>query len=177
MILCIKDMTTVSSKILVELELRNLGIKYIKIGNGIVETTDDLTISQMEEFRQKLLRLDLELVVNNKNILTERIKNEIYEMIRLSNELPKVNYSDYLIEKLNYDYTYMANVFIEITGITIRKFIITHRIEKVKQFIMSDELSLTEISNKLNYSSIGHLSNQFKKVTGITPTGFKKLKS
>ena len=97
-------------------------------------------------------------------------------MISFSDELPKMNYSDYLSEKLGYDYTYMANVFIAMTGITIREFIISHRIEKVKEFIIHGEFNLTEISNKLNYSSIGHLSNQFKKVTGITPTEYKKLK-
>jgi len=176
MILYIKNMTTVPSKILVEQEMQNLRISYLNIGNGMVEIMGEPTKEQKEELGQKLLKLDLELLEDNKSILTEKVKAAIHEMMRHSNELPKFNYSDYLSEKLGYDYTYMANVFIAMTGITIREFIISHRIEKVKEFIIHGEFNLTEISNKLNYSSIGHLSNQFKKVTGITPTEYKKLK-
>jgi AraC-like DNA-binding protein len=91
-------------------------------------------------------------------------------------ELPKDNYSDYISEKLGYDYTYLANTFSEVKGITIQQFIIINKIEKVKELILYDELNLTEISYKLHYSSVAHLSNQFKKVTGFSPSFYKQLK-
>jgi AraC-like DNA-binding protein len=97
-------------------------------------------------------------------------------MIHHTDELPKVNYSDYISEKLGYDYTYLANTFSEVKGITIQQFIIMHKIEKVKELLIYDELNLTEISYRLHYSSVAHLSNQFKKVTGLTPTFYKQLK-
>jgi len=116
------------------------------------------------------------LLDDKKNILIERIKNIIVEMIHYSDELPKVNYSDYIAEKLGYDYTYLANIFSEVKGITIQQFIILHKIEKVKELLIYDELNLTEIAYKLHYSSVAHLSNQFKKITGLTPTYYKQLK-
>jgi AraC-like DNA-binding protein len=97
-------------------------------------------------------------------------------MVHYSDELPKVNYSDYISEKLGYDYTYLANTFSEVKGITIQQYIIIHKIERVKELLIYDELSLTEISYKMHYSSVAHLSNQFKKITGLTPTFFKQLK-
>jgi AraC-like DNA-binding protein len=100
----------------------------------------------------------------------------IIEMVHYSDELPKTNYSDYISEKLNHDYTYLSNVFSEVKGITIQQFIIIHKIERAKELMLYDELNLTEISYKLNYSSVAHLSNQFKKVTGLTPSHFKALK-
>ncbi|HTL09245.1 MAG TPA: AraC family transcriptional regulator [Chitinophagaceae bacterium] len=175
MILHIRNMTTVTSKIVVEQALQELAIPYIKIGHGNLEITNPLSTAKKEQLSQKLLQLELELLEDNKHILAEKVKDSIYEMVRLSNDLPKINYSDYLSKQLNYDYTYIANIFIEITGVTIRDFIINYKVEKVKELIMNDELNLTEISNKLNYSSIGHLSNQFKKVTGLSPTDYKKL--
>lgn len=168
-------MNSVPSKILVEQELKNLGIQYLNMEHGSVEIMGQLSNEQKESFSKRLVQLDLSLLEDNKSILTEKVKSAIYEMICLCNELPKINYSNYLNEKLGYDYTYMANVFIEMTGFTIREFIINYRIEKVKELIQRDELNLTEISNKLNYSSAGHLSNQFKKVTGVTPSDYKKL--
>ncbi len=113
---------------------------------------------------------------DNKSILIEKIKNVITEMIHYSDEIPRVNYSDYISEKLNYDYTYLANIFSEVKGITIQQFIIMHKIERVKELLLYDELNLTEISFKLHYSSVAHLSNQFKKVTGLSPSFYKQLK-
>jgi AraC-like DNA-binding protein len=118
----------------------------------------------------------LELLDDKRGILIERIKNVIIEMIHYMDEIPKVNYSDYISEKLGYDYTYLSNVFSEVKGVTIQQFIILHKIEKVKELLLYDELSLTEIAHKLHYSSVGHLSNQFKKITGLSPTYFKQLK-
>jgi AraC-like DNA-binding protein len=114
---------------------------------------------------------------DKKSVLIERIKNVIIEMVHYEDELPKSNFSDYISGKLNHDYTYLANLFSEVVGTTIEHFIIAHKIEKVKELLVYDELTLTEISYKLNYSSVAHLSNQFKKVTGLTPSHFKKLKN
>jgi AraC-like DNA-binding protein len=108
--------------------------------------------------------------------LVEKIKNVIIDMVHYSEELPKVNFSDYLSEKLNYDYTYLSNLFSEVQGITIEKFSISHKIERVKELIIYNELTISEIAWKLNYSSVAHLSNQFKKITGLSPSYFKQLK-
>jgi AraC-like DNA-binding protein len=110
-------------------------------------------------------------------VLIERIKNAIVEMVHHPNELIKINFSDYLSEKLNHDYTYLANLFSEVQGTTIEQFIISHKIERIKELIIYDELNITEIAWKMNYSSVAHLSNQFKKVTGLSPSHFKKLKN
>jgi AraC-like DNA-binding protein len=109
-------------------------------------------------------------------VLIEKIKNAVIEMVHHSDETIKVNFSDYLSEKLNHDYTYLANLFSEIQGITIEHFIINHKIERIKELIIYDELNITEIAWKMNYSSVAHLSNQFKKVTGISPSHFKQMK-
>jgi AraC-like DNA-binding protein len=109
-------------------------------------------------------------------LLIEKIRTVIIEMIHSSDEQVKVNFSDFLSKKLGYDYTYMSNLFSEIQGITIEKFIISHKIERVKELIIYDELTLTEIAWQMHYSSVSHLSNQFKKTTGLTPSHFRKLK-
>ena len=109
-------------------------------------------------------------------VLIEKIKNVIIEMIHHSDELIKTNFSTYLSEKLNLDYTYLANLFSEVQGTTIEQFIISHKVERIKELITYDELNITEIAWKMNYSSVAHLSNQFKKVTGLSPTHFKQLK-
>ena len=136
-----------------------------------------LTAEQREQIRIALLKSGLELMDDKKAVLIEKIKNVIIEMVHYADELPKTNFSDYLSEKLNYDYTYLANLFSEVQGTTIEKFIISHKIERVKELIIYDELNLTEIAWKMHYSSVAHLSNQFKKITGLTPSHFKKLKN
>lgn len=123
-----------------------------------------------------MLKSGLEILETKKSILIEKIKHVIIDMIHHSEAFNNVNYSDYLSEKLGYNYTYLANTFSEVKGITIQQFIIIHKIERVKELILYDELNLSEISYKLNYSSPAHLSNQFKKVTGLTPSYFKKMK-
>jgi len=157
-------------------ELERLEIKYIVIELGTVEIMEDITPKQHDQLKEGLLRSGLELLDDKKSILIERIKNVITEMIHYSEELPTQNYSDYISEKLGYDYTYLANIFSEVKGITIQQFIMTHKIEKVKELLLYDELNLTEISYKLHYSSVAHLSNQFKKITGLSPSFFKQLK-
>jgi AraC-like DNA-binding protein len=157
-------------------ELKKLGLDYVVLDLGMVDILQEITQEQQEQLKRNLLRSGLELLDDKKSILIEKIKNVIIEMIHYSDELPKVNFSDYLSEKLNYDYTYLANIFSEVKGITIQQYIIIHKIEKVKELLLYNELNLTEISYKLQYSSVGHLSNQFKKVTGLSPSYYKQLK-
>ena len=163
-------------KLLVHEELDKLGIKHTNVELGMVEIMGDISNKQREEFKKNLLKSGLELLDDKKSILVEKIKNVIIEMVHYSDELPRTNYSDYISEKLDYDYTYLSNIFSEVKGITIQQFIIDHKIEKVKELILYDELNLTEISYKLHYSSVAHLSNQFKKVTGLSPSFFKQLR-
>ena len=160
---------------LVKEELRKLGLHFI-VDMGVADIMEDITAEQREEIRVALFRSGLELMEDKKSVLIEKIKAVIIEMIHHSDEQVKVNFSNYLSEKLGYDYTYMANLFSEIQGITIEKFIISHKIERVKELIIYDELSLSEIAWKMHYSSVSHLSNQFKKITGLSPSHFKQLK-
>lgn len=175
--LYIKYMVSLRCKMMVQDELQKLGLQPIVVDLGLVEILEEITPKQRNELKKNLLKSGLELLDDKKSILIERIKNVIIEMIHYSDELPKVNYSDYISEKLGYDYTYLANTFSEVKGITIQQFIIIHKIEKVKELLIYDELNLTEISYRLHYSSVAHLSNQFKKVTGLTPTFYKQLKN
>jgi hypothetical protein len=157
-------------------ELNKLGINYGAIDLGEVEIKEILSDEQHNRLKEALFLSGLELMDDKKAILIEKIKNVIIEMVHYEDEFPKIKNSDYISEKLNYDYTYLANLFSEATGTTIEHYIILHKIEKVKELLLYDELSLTEISYKLNYSSVAHLSNQFKKITGLTPSFFKNLK-
>jgi AraC-like DNA-binding protein len=158
-------------------ELKKLGLHFILVDLGVVDIMENLTIEQHDEIKAALLRSGLELMDDKRAVLIERIRNIIIEMVHYSEELPKTNFSDYLSEKLNYDYTYLANLFSEVQGTTIEKFIIAHKIERVKELIIYDELNLTEIAWLMHYSSVAHLSNQFKKITGLTPSHFKNLKN
>lgn len=160
---------------MVKSELEKLGLDFTTIELGMVETKDDLTNQQKQEFKSNLAMSGLELMNDKKSILINKIKNVIIEMIHYRDEVPKVNYSEYISEKLGYDYTYLSNLFSEVDGITIQHFIIKHKIERAKELILYDELTLTEISFMLHYSSVAHLSNQFKKVTGQTPSFYKKI--
>ncbi len=170
-------MVSLRCKMMVKEELKKLGLNYMVVDLGVVEILENITQGQRQELKTNLLRSGLELLDNKRSILIEKIKNVIIEMIHYSDELPQMNYSDYISEKLGYEYTYLANVFSEVKGITIQQFIIIHKIERVKELLIYDELSLTEISHKLHYSSVAHLSNQFKKITGLTPTFYKQLKN
>lgn len=161
---------------MVKTELKKLGLHYVMVDLGMVEVLEDMTQIQRIELKRNLLRSGLELLDDNQAILVEKIKGVITEMIHYNDEIPKVNYSDFISEKLDYDYTYLANVFSEVKGITIQQFIIIiNKIERVKELLLYDELNLTEIAHRLHYSSVAHLSNQFKKVTGLTPSFFKKV--
>ncbi len=169
-------MVSLRCKLMVKEELKKLGLHYVVLELGVIELLEDITKEQRFELKKNLSKSGLELMENKKSILIEKIRNVIIEMIHYTDELPKVNYSDYLSEKIGYNYTYLANIFSEVKGITIQQFIIIHKIERVKELLIYDELNLTEISHKLHYSSVAHLSNQFKKLTGLTPTFYKQLK-
>ncbi len=174
--LYIKYMVSLRCKMLVKEELKKLGIECLSVDLGMVEIQDDVTEEQLETFAKNLKKSGLELLDDKRNILVEKIKSIIIEMIHYEDEVPKVNDSDYISEKLEYDYTYLSNTFSEVKGITIQQYIIMHKIERAKELLLYDELTLTEIAYKLHYSSVAHLSNQFKKITGLTPTYFKELK-
>ena len=174
--LYIKYMVSIRCKMAVKAELEKMGLRYVILELGLVETMEELTPKQLVELKAALLNCGLELMDDKKAVLIEKIKAVIIEMIHYADEMPKVNYSDYISEKLGQDYTHMSKIFSEVKGITIEHYIIAHKIEKVKELLLYDELNLSEISYKLNYSSVAHLSQQFKKVTGLTPSFFKQLK-
>jgi len=161
----------------VKSELEKLGLHNITVGLGEAEIREEISAEQVASLRIALKKTGLELMDDKKNILVEKIKTIIIEMVHYTDDQIKINLSDYLSEKLNYNYTYLANLFSEVKGITIEQFYLTHKIEKVKELLIYDELNLTEIAWKLHYSSVAHLSNQFKKMTGLTPTYFKNLKN
>ncbi|MGL2964275.1 helix-turn-helix domain-containing protein [Flavobacterium sp. RSB2_4_14] len=174
--LYIKYMVSIRCKMVVKDALEKLGLHYVILDLGLVEIMENLTDAKREKLKIALQRSGLELMDDKKAILIEKIKNVIIEMVHYTDQLPKVNYSDYISEKLKLDYTHISKIFSEVKGITIEQFIIAHKIERVKELLLYDELNLTEISYILNYSSVSHLSRQFKKVTGLTPSFFKQLK-
>ena len=163
-------------KMLVKEELKKLGLHYILVELGEVEIMEEISDEQLQILNDALLASGLELIDDNKAILIEKIKKVIIEMVHHSDEKVKINFSFHLSEKLQHNYTYLANLFSEVQGTTIEQFIIQHKIERIKELIIYDELSITDIAWKMNYSSVSHLSNQFKKVTGLSPSHFKKLK-
>lgn len=160
---------------LVRETLVSLNIKYFSIELGLVETDQDISEEQQVKLTEILKKSGLIVLDDKRSILIEKIKTAVVEMVHYTDQPPIQNFSDYLSEKLGYDYTYLANTFSEVKGITIQHFIILHKIEKVKELLLYDELNLTEISHKLNYSSAAHLSAQFKKITGLTPSYYKEL--
>jgi len=157
-------------------ELKKMGLHFVVVDLGEIEIMETLSMSQLLELKNGLLESGLDLLDDKKSILIERIKNVIVEMVHYSEEIIKTNFSDYLSEKLNLDYTYLSNLFSEVQGSTIGQYIIYHKVERIKELIKYDQLNLTEIAYKMNYSSVAHLSNQFKKTTGLTPSHFKRLK-
>ncbi|MEO5685537.1 MAG: AraC family transcriptional regulator [Chitinophagaceae bacterium] len=169
-------MISLRCKMLVKEELERLHLDYLNIDLGMVQLKEKITPGKRQQLKESLIKSGLELLDDKKSILIEKIKQVIIEMIHYADELPSVNYSDYISKKMDHDYTYLANIFSEVKGITIQQFIIIHKIEKVKELILYDELNLTEISYKLHYSSVAHLSNQFKKITGLSPSFYKQLK-
>ena len=175
--LYIKYMVSNRCKIIVKEVLKMLGLHFIFVDLGEIEIMEKITDSQWIQLKAALLRTGLELMDDKKATLIEKIKAVVIEMIHYSEVLPNINYSDFISEKLQHDYTYLSNIFSEMKGITIQQFIIVHKIERIKELIIYDKLSISEIAWKLNYSSTAHLSNQFKKITGLTPSHYKSLKN
>ena len=157
-------------------DLLSLGLHFIVVDLGEVEVMENLSSEQRDQLKLVLLDSGLEMMDDKRAVLIEKIKNTIVEMVHHTNEQIKVNFSEFLSEKLNHDYTYLANLFSEVQGTTIEQFIISHKIERIKELIIYGELNITEIAWKMNYSSVAHLSNQFKKVTGLSPSHFKQMK-
>ncbi len=175
--LYIKYMVSNRCKIAVSDALKKLKLHFIVVDLGEVDIMENITDEQRAQLKMELLDSGLELMDDKRAMLIEKIKNVIVEMVHHSEEAIKVNFSDYLSEKLNHDYTYLANLFSEVQGTTIEQFIIGHKIERIKELIIYGELNITEIAWKMNYSSVAHLSNQFKKVTGLSPSHFKQMKN
>lgn len=177
--LYIKYMVSTRCKLAVTEELKKLGLHFRIVDLGEVDVMENISAEQREQLKVALINIGLELMDSNdrRTVLTEKIKNIIIEMVNCLDETIKINFSDYLSEKLKYDYAYLANLFSDVQGTTIEQFIISHKIEKVKELLTYGELTLTEISYKLNYSSVSHLSTQFRKVAGLSPSEFKQLKS
>ena len=174
--LYIKNMVCIRCKMVVKSELDKLGLHYANVELGEVEIKEELSDEQHYNLRDALEKTGLELMDDKKSILVEKIKAIVIEVVHYKDDIIKVNLSDLISEKLNHNYSYLSNLFTEVKGISIEKFYLAHKIEKVKELLVYDELNLTEIAYKMNYSSVAHLSNQFKKMTGLTPTHFKNLK-
>lgn len=169
-------MVCIRCKLVVKDELTKLGLHFTSVELGEAEIAGNITAEQHDQFKAALLKSGLELMDDKKSVLIEKIKRVIIESVHYSEEPLSVNFSDYLSQKLSHDYTYLANLFSEVQGTTIEKFLIAHKIERVKELLVYNELNLTEIAYQMHYSSVAHLSSQFKKVTGLTPTHFKQLK-
>ena len=169
-------MVCIRCKMVVKAELEKLGLHYIVVELGEAEIMENISAGQHDQFKEALLKSGLELMDDKKSVLIQQIKNVIIELVHYSEEPLTINFSDYLSKKLKHDYTYLANLFSEVQGTTIEKFLITHKIERVKELLVYDELNVTEIACLMHYSSVAHLSAQFKKVTGLTPSHFKQLK-
>lgn len=171
----IKHMVSNCCLVTVKAILGVIGIHFIKVELGEIDTEGIVTPEQLDRLKIALLKSGHDLMADKRQVLTEKIKNVIINLVHNTAEAPKTTNSDFISKKLEYDYTYLANLFSEVTGTTIEHYIIAHKIERVKELLLYDELNLTQIANKLNYSSVAHLSTQFKKVMGLTPTSFKQL--
>jgi len=168
-------MVSTRCKAVVQDQLDYLGIAYSSVQLGEVELPGNVPVDILSQLRNSLQDKGLQIMADKKSILIERIKCVVITMIHHLQDLPKIKTSNYISTKLNHNYTYLANAFSQETGSTIEHFIIAHKTERIKELIMDDELNITEIAYLLNYSSVAHLSAQFKKITGYTPTAFKRL--
>ena len=165
-------------KMLVKAELEKAGLSPLTVELGEVEIENEPTDEVLEQLNASLQKLGFEIIDDRKSRIIEKIKNAIVELIHhKSNENMSVNLSEFISQKLNYDYNYLSNLFSEVQGITIEKYFIAQKIEKVKELLKYDELSLSQIADRLGYSSVAYLSNQFKKQTGLTPSFYKTMKT
>jgi YesN/AraC family two-component response regulator len=168
-------MVCLRCKMVVQSELRKLGIHYAKVELGEVTIFGNMNEVQQDHFGKALLKHGLELMDDKKAVLIEKIKITIVEMIHYSEEPLTIKFSTYLSEKVHHDYGYLSNLFSQVEGITLEKYLISHRIERVKELLVYHGLTLTQVANQMNYCSVAHLSAQFKKITGLTPSHFKEL--
>ena len=173
----IKNMVCIRCKMVVKSELEKLGIQWESVELGEAVVKDPVSPVQLKELNQELIKSGLEVMDDRKSQLIEKIKTIVIEQIHYAEEPLEIKFSDFLVSKLNYDYTYISNLFALTQGMTLEHYIIGHKIEKVKELLVYDELTVNEIASKMNYSSAAHLSKQFKKVTGLTASHFKKLKN
>ena len=174
--LFMKNMVCDRCVLVVAGELKKIGINAQKITLGEVTLEKELTADQKEQLHQALLDLGFEPIDSKKGRIIEKIKTVIINMVHHSDHDEKTNLSDLLSKALHHDYNYLSNLFSEVEGITIEKYFIAQKIEKVKELLVYDELSLSEIALRMNYSSVAYLSNQFKKVTGLTPSHFRQIR-
>jgi len=172
----IKNMVSIRCKIIVRAELEKLGLHTLSVELGEVEIKENISAQKLDQLNAALKTSNLELLDDKRSIIVEKIRKIIVEMVHYSDEFPKINFSDYLSEKLNEHYTTLSHLFSEVRGITIEHYIIAQKIEKAKELITYGEHTLSEIAFKLQYSSVAHLSAQFKKTTGLTPSHFKNMR-
>lgn len=177
MTLYIKNMVCQRCIMAVRSILDELGIRFTSIRLGEVDLHDEPSGQVMQELSARLTGIGFELIDDRKGRIIEKIKNAVIELVHHSSDTPKTNLSDHLAEKLHYDYNYLSRLFSDIEGTTIEKYFIAQRIEKVKELLVYDERSLSEIAWQMGYSSVAHLSNQFKKVTGLTPSHFRQIRA
>jgi YesN/AraC family two-component response regulator len=170
----IKNMVCIRCKMIVTQELKKLSIQNAIVKLGEVDLSDNISIAQLDVLRAGLLRFGLVILDDKKTALVEKIKKVIIELVHYKEQPLNINFSAYLSKALNYEYTFLANLFSEVEGINVEHYLITHKIERVKELLIYDKLTLTDISYKMNYSSVAQLCNQFKKVTGLTPSYYKK---
>ncbi|MES2557026.1 MAG: AraC family transcriptional regulator [Bacteroidota bacterium] len=173
----IKNMVCNRCKMVVKSELEQLGLLPLRVELGEVELKEDLSDEDKEQINTRFRELGFELIDDKKSRLIERVKNLVVELVHHSNEPLNVNVSDYLVQHIPMEYKYLSNLFSEVEGTTIEKFYIAQRIERVKELLVYDELSLSEIADRMGYSSVAYLSTQFKKVVGLTPSHFKSIKA
>jgi len=176
MMLRIRNMESDRCIAMVKDELCKHGLQYKNVELGKVELKGNISDEKLRLVDMGLRNAGLELMEDKKSHLIEMIKAAVYQLIYLSDDFPKPNFSDYISKKVNRDYTYLSNLFSGVQGVTIEKYFIAQKIVRVKELLVYCKLSLSDIAFKLHYSSVAHLSNQFKKVTGLTPTFFKQLR-
>src|SRR5699024_3834286 len=174
--LFIKNMVCNRCVLSVQNELDKLGIEEAQVRLGEIRIEQELSESEKQQLKEALLPLGFEIIDDKKSRIIEQIKNVIIDLVHHQDNDIKTNLSHVLSSKLNHDYNYLSNLFSEVEGTTIEKYHIAQKIEKVKELLVYDELSLSEIAFQLNYSSVAYLSNQFKKVTGLSPSHFKKIR-
>jgi AraC-like DNA-binding protein len=171
----IKYDINIACKVILQEQLDKLSVPYEISGLGEIEIKGNISTEQYKEFEKGIKKYGIQILDNPKNILVQKIKDRIIEMVYLEEKFPTSKSSVYIADKLNHTYGYLSNLFSEVTYSSIANFIILQKIERAKQLIIEDKLTLTEVAWKLNYSSVSHLSNQFKKITGLTPSVFQRI--